>query len=59
MNITFSVEDEVAERARKSAVEMGETLEQALENCVWELADRPKRSELLPERQTLRERIYR
>ena len=59
MNITFSVEDEVAERARKSAVEMGETLEQALENCVRELADRPKRSELLPERQTLRERIYR
>jgi hypothetical protein len=59
MNIILSVEDQVAESARKSAVEMGETLEQALEDCIRELADRPKRSELLPKRRTLREQIYR
>jgi hypothetical protein len=59
MNVTLSVEDQVAERARRSAAEMGETLEQALEDYLRELADRPKRSELLPKQRTLREQIYR
>jgi hypothetical protein len=59
MNITLSIEDQVAERARKSAAEMGETLEQALEDYIRELADSPKRSQLLPKRRTLREQIYR
>jgi hypothetical protein len=59
MNITISIEDQVAERARRSAAEMGETLEQTLEDCVRKLADTPKRSELLPKHRTLREQIYR
>ena len=59
MGIVISVEDQVAERARQSAAEMGETLEQALEDYVRELADKPARSELYPKRRTLREQIYR
>ena len=59
MNITVSIEDQVAERARERAGEMGETLEQSLESYIRELADKPVRSELLPERRTLREEIYR
>jgi len=59
MNITFSIEDQVVERARQSAAAMGETLEQALEDYIRELADKPERSELYPKRRTLREQIYR
>jgi hypothetical protein len=59
MNITLSIEDEVAERARRSAAAMGETLEQAVEDYIRELAEKPKRAGLLPKRRTLREKIYR
>jgi hypothetical protein len=59
MNITFSVEDQVAERARQSAAEMGETLEQTLEDYVRTLAEKPKRVGVPPGRRTLREEIYR
>jgi hypothetical protein len=59
MDITVSIEDQVVERAHESAAEMGETLEQAVEDYVRELADKPERSELLPNRRTLREQIYR
>ena len=59
MNITLSVEDQVAERARQNAAEMGETLEQALEDYVRILAAKPMRVGVAPERRTLREEIYR
>ena len=59
MNIVISVEDQVAERARQSAAEMGETLEQALEDYVRILAEKPKRVGMAPKRRTLREEIYR
>ncbi len=59
MDITLSVEDQVAERARRNATEMGETLEQAVEDYVRELADKPTRSELYPKHRTVREQIYR
>ena len=59
MNITVSVEDEVAERARRSTAEMGETLEQALEDYIRILAEKPKRVGVTPERRTLREELYR
>ncbi len=59
MNISLSVEDQVADRARQSAAEMGETLEQALEDFVRELAEKPERVGLAPGRRTLREKIYR
>ncbi|MGO8934589.1 MAG: type II toxin-antitoxin system CcdA family antitoxin [Terracidiphilus sp.] len=59
MNITVSIEDQVAERARQSAAEMSETLEQALEDYIRELADKPARSELYPKHRTVREQIYR
>ncbi len=59
MDITLSVEDQVTERARQSAAEMGETLEQALEDYVRVLADKPKRAAGTPKRRTLREEIYR
>ena len=59
MNLTISIEDPVAERARRSAAEIGETLEQAIEDCIRELADKPERVGLPPGRKTLRERIYR
>jgi len=59
MNITLSIEDGLAERARQKAAEMGETLEQALEDSIRELAKKPARSELYPKRRTLREQIYR
>jgi hypothetical protein len=38
---------------------MGETLEQAIEDYIRELAVKPERSELYPKRRTLREQIYR
>jgi hypothetical protein len=59
MNITISIEDEVADQARKRLAKMGETLEQALEEYIRTIADSPVRSELLPRRRTLREQIYR
>jgi hypothetical protein len=59
MNIVISVEDQVAERARQSAAEMGETLEQAVEDYIRELAEKPERVGAVPGRRTLRERIYR
>jgi hypothetical protein len=59
MDITISIQDQVAERARETAGETGETLEQALEDYIRELADKPERSELYPKRRTLREQIYR
>jgi hypothetical protein len=59
MNITLSVADQVAERARRSTAEMGETLEQALEDYVRILAEKPKRVGMAPKRRTLREEIYR
>jgi hypothetical protein len=59
MNVTVSIENQVAERARERAGEMGETLEQAIEEYIRMLAESPKRSELLPKRRTLREQIYR
>lgn len=59
MNITLSVEDQVAESARQSAAQMGETLEQALEDYVRELAEKPARVGVVPKRRTLREEIYR
>jgi len=59
MNITLSVDDQIAERARASAVEMGETLEQAVEDYIRELADKPARVGVAPGRRTLREEIYR
>lgn len=59
MNVTLSIEDKVVECAREKAGEMGETLEQALEDYIRELADKPERSESLPRRRTLREQIYR
>ena len=59
MNIAISVEDQLAERARQSAAEMGETLEQAIEDYVRELAEKPERVGLPPGRRTLREQIYR
>jgi post-segregation antitoxin (ccd killing protein) len=59
MNIIVSVEDQVAERARQSAVEMGETLEQALEDYIRILAEKPVRVGAAPKRRTLREEIYR
>lgn len=59
MNLTISIEDQIAERARESAADIGETLEQALEDYIRELADRPVRSKSLPKRRTLREQIYR
>jgi histone H3/H4 len=59
MNIVISIEDQVAERARRSAVEMGETLEQAVEDYIKELAERPERVGLPSGRRTLREKMYR
>jgi vacuolar iron transporter family protein len=59
MNITLSVEDQVAERARQSAAEMGETLEHALEDYVRLLAEKPERVGVASGRRTLREEIYR
>ena len=59
MNIILSVEDEVAERARHNAAEMGETLEQALEDYIRILTEKPKRVGGMPKRRTLREEIYR
>lgn len=59
MNITFSIEDQVIDRARERAGEMGESLEQALEDYIRDLADSPVRSELDSKRRTLREKIYR
>jgi len=59
MNIVISVEDQVAERARQSAAEMGETLEQAVEDYIRELAEKPVRVGVVPNRRTLREKIYR
>jgi histone H3/H4 len=59
MNIILSVEDEVAERARHNAGEMGETLEQAVEDYIRELAEKPARVGVAPKRRTLREEIYR
>jgi post-segregation antitoxin (ccd killing protein) len=58
MNITVSIDDQVVERARKKAAEMGETLEQAVEDYIRKLANSPERSKLLPKRRTLREEIY-
>ena len=59
MNIILSVEDQVAERARRSAAAMGETLEQAVEDYIRELAEKPVRVGVVPNRRTLREKIYR
>jgi hypothetical protein len=59
MNITVSVEDQVAERARQSAAEMGETLEQALEDYVRTLAEKTTRVGVAPGHRTLWEQIYR
>lgn len=59
MNITLSVEDQIAERARLSAAGMGETLEQALEDFVRALAEKPARVGVVPKRRTLREEVYR
>jgi post-segregation antitoxin (ccd killing protein) len=59
MNITLSVEDQVVERARLNAVDMGDTLEQALEDFIKELAEKPERVGTAPGRRTLREKIYR
>jgi len=59
MNITVSIEDEVAGHARVRLADSGETLEQAIEEYIRMLAESPKRSELLPKRRTLREQIYR
>ncbi|HVN94268.1 MAG TPA: hypothetical protein VMT38_11255 [Terracidiphilus sp.] len=59
MNITISIEDEVVERARKMAAEMGETLEQSLEDYVRELANKPERVGVPYGRRTVREQIYR
>jgi len=59
MNLTPSIEDWVAERARQKAAEMGETLEQALEDYIRELAEKPERVGLPTGRRTLRERLYR
>ena len=59
MKITLSGEDQIAERARQSAAEKGETLEQALEDYVRELAEKPARAGVVPKRRTLREEIYR
>jgi len=59
MNITLSIEDQVVERAREKAGEMGESLEQAIEDYIRELADKPARVGLAPGRRTLRERTYR
>jgi hypothetical protein len=59
MNITLSAEDQVPERARQSAAEMGETLEHALEDYVRLLAEKPERVGVAPGRRTLREEIYR
>jgi post-segregation antitoxin (ccd killing protein) len=59
MNITLSVEDQVVERARRSAADMGETLEQAVEDYIRELAEKPMRVGVTPNRRTLREKIYR
>jgi antitoxin component of RelBE/YafQ-DinJ toxin-antitoxin module len=59
MNVTVSIDDKVAERARERLAEMGETIEQALEDYIRTLANSPKRSELLPKHRTLREQTYR
>jgi len=59
MNITLSVEDQVAGRARQRASDIRMALEQAVEDYVRESADKPERSELLPRRRTVREQIYR
>lgn len=59
MDITLSIEDQVVERARRSAAAMGETLEQAVEGYFKELAEKPERVGLTPNRRTLREEIYR
>ena len=59
MNLTLPIEDEVIERARRKAGEMGETLEQAVEDFIRELADKPERVGLPPGRRTLREKLYR
>ena len=59
MNITLSVDDQIAERARHNAADMGETLEQALEDYIKELAEKPERVGMAPKRRTLREEIYR
>ncbi|MGP8185910.1 MAG: ribbon-helix-helix protein, CopG family [Terracidiphilus sp.] len=59
MNISVSIDDQLAERARKNAGEMGETLEQAIEDYIRELAEKPERVGLPPGRRTLRERMYR
>ena len=59
MNLTLAIEDEVIARARESAGEMGETLEQELEDYVRVLAEKPARVGVAPKRRTLREEIYR
>jgi len=59
MNVIISIEDQVARCAREKAGEMGETLEQAIEDYIRELAVKPERSELYPKRRTFREQIYR
>jgi len=59
MNIALTIEDQVVERARKMAAEMGETLEQSLENYITELANKPERLGLPQGRRTVREQIHR
>ena len=59
MNITLSIEEQVIVRARQKAAEMGETLEQSIEDYIKELAEKPERVGLPPGRRTVREQIYR
>jgi hypothetical protein len=59
MNIALSVEEQVAQRARRRAAEMGETLEQSIEDYIKELAEKPERVGLPPGRKTIRDQIYR
>lgn len=59
MNLTLSIEDNVIARAREKAGEMGETLEQVVEDFIRELSDKAERVGLPPGRTTLRERLYR
>lgn len=59
MDITVSIKDQVVERARRSVAAMGETLEQAVEDYIMELAAKPEGVGPAPGRRTLRERIYR